>query len=319
MEIISNRAADRLFNQETAAPSAVAEAINIQTEIPKESLERFFWGEAGALTEAERKILAQTFQFQFDLFELAAKFSTQSTSKEVIIYLLEKITEDYLEPIECQGCAQLESAVLDSDLNIYGDYYLYHLAIDMLEHIVDVGVPNRIHSESSFSNDFSQETLNDLIEADTNSLSPAMSAAFERLPTNQQIEVLALVYKKLSHSKEDSEDLLEIETLVLFRNRYLSKLAKRVFDALAAGPAVGLSSSDLVLRLNLNNKRSLGQLERSVNHAVDRLNEENIDKDFINPLKTFRKGNEKHYLLDSTTLEDWRVLLRAEEKIIAGS
>lgn len=311
MEIISDRASRRYLDPErSATPTELSEAMSEHVSLDTAKLSNFFWGQLDALVFEERRVFSIYLDLQFDLFELLIQSFSTNISKEIIIHTLETVISDYLEPTECQGCAQLESVVLDSDLSYCREIDLYCLVLDVLEHVIDLAAPKKTHVPGEYDL-FEEHTA----EASRGSdLTPAMTTAFESLSRSEQVDILALMYQKLSQSKEDSESLIEIETLSVLRTKYLSPLARDVFDALASGPTIGLSSSDLIDRLDLSNKRSLGQLERSVANSVERLNEENLDCNLKNPLTAVQRGREKHYILDIDSLENWRVLLRAEQK-----
>lgn len=314
IEIINNRAAQRSdWIEGSLLPSETAEYLSFTYGISTETASKMVWGEKYSLSVEEQKALSSGLDLQDDLFSLIVQ--PQPSSKEIIIHTLEKVAMNYLEPAECQGCAQLESLILDSDLSGYRESEIYVLVLDSLEHIVNTtDTDNSACSVPEVSPaPFEDYEIGDLFEPEE-SLTPALTAAFENLSRNQQLEILTITYKKLDESGEESRQNERTQTLMLLRNRYLKPLAKNIFDELSHGPKIGMSASDLIEKLNLTNRRSIGQLERSVNNSIQKLNEENLNIHLDNPLKTLSRGNEKHYLLDSDIIKEWRAAIEASNK-----
>ena len=325
MEIVSNRIASSYDCEGQTMPSQLAGLVHNSCGISKEAMSAFLWGESSPeLSEEEIKLIIKEFDFQRELFQIAIRKSDQPVSKEIITHILETVAYNNLEPAECQGCAQLETLILDSNIAGYSMQELNHLVLDSLDHIIDIQDETCGHEEIMMTPAISvppppedevvelKDWFDDPIDSG-NDLAPALLAVFEKLNREQQLDLLALACKKLHTSVEDRKDLSELKYLRLLRSRYLTPLARSVFDQLVSGPKIGFGCSDLIANLKLNNRRSLGQLERSVENSIRKLNADHLEANITNPLKTVSRGKEKHYILDSNVKDDWKVILEVEE------
>lgn len=323
IEIISNRVESRCPELEDSMPSSISETIVNEFKVSPALAHALAWGEECNPTEEEIEILADGLELQEDLLRILFR----KNSNEIIKHTLDTVAKNFLDGDECHGCHQLEMAILETDLDLYTYNELYNLVLDSLDHIIIRSVESDDYmadpAEFLYDEIADESAAEDLHEwfdddaeekekEDTSSeLSPAMLAAFEKLNQSQQLDLLALAYQKLQTTETDNRELSKIEVIASLRNSYLSELACEVFDVLANGPKIGAATEDLIAKIRGANKRSIGQLTRSVNHAVDKLNEDNPHANFANPLKTLKRGKTKHYLLDPDVIDSWKAVQQA--------
>lgn len=290
-QLLAARASED-YDLESDEPSVLVDFLVDMCELAPETAEALVWGLGAQPTSEELDCLSNVLTLHRDL--LAAVIVP--TSEEMLEHILKKVAEESLDPgcPECEDFAQGIACYRDLDADEQAE-----LCLEVLDHLnaaCEEPIP-----------DYGPEPAG---QPSRTALEENLAKVFASLDDQARMRVLAYAYQELADSLRDPRPQ-RISAYGHLRRRYLSPLALRVMDRLAASDDGALTAAELVDALDLGNGRALGQVPRSVQRAVrdlradgHRLEEE--------PLQVERRGRATIFRLTPQALETWRELLRAE-------
>jgi hypothetical protein len=296
-QLLSERARqDHNFTDPT--PSALAQFIGEQTALSPSQATAVVWGEEADYTRDEVETLAALFKCDTDLMSALLL----PCSDEGIEHSLLTISTT-LDVGECPFCDDLAIAIGDIKTSLHSTEDLQHLAVDVLAH---TGTPEPFGMGYE---DFGDEIFDDL-DPDTSELDPIVNEILytaEQLPHEALRRVLLYAHHEVAQLEQRS-DIIRIANYARLKEQ-MTPLARRVFDALAAGD-IPILRAELMRLLDLDDARALGQLTRSVRRAVDAASQNGATLPEF-PLVFDRKNGT--YALTTESRQAWNDLRRAEQ------
>jgi hypothetical protein len=290
-ELLSARARED-YEAEVGEPSTLAAFLSELCQLSPAQAEALVWAEEVELDAEALERISSAFALHRDLLGCFLC----PTSDEVIEHVLVRIAENELD-YGCPICDELVEQIAYYER--LDEHTRTGLCLAVLAHVNSV-----------------TETL-----APTHADPPAgmpsdLLRVFSSLDPAAQARVLAYAYSELGGAVNDPRPQRN-SAYGHLRQRYLTPLARRVFDALAASDEGELSSADLVRELDLAHARALGQLPRSVQRSLSELSRDGHRLEEA-PFTVRRRGGERVYRLSSQALESWRALLAAENGQLLG-
>jgi hypothetical protein len=275
------------FSNELTVPSELVDFL-VSEQFSQEQASALVWGEENNLNNQQINWLSKTFNLDYEL--LSALIIP--TSLDVVEHILIKIVKERFYSENCSRCYQLEELILEKGADTI------NLALEVLEHLdIDEHETSEQETDDFEFDAFSEDSplIQSIIEVSGN------------LNNQQQVKLLTYACK-LATEEAKNEDTEYLEAVQLLQEILNDSLTCRVLDHLAVSERGQLNSKVLLDILHLEDKRSLGQIKRTIKNALVKLEDSGIHVSM--PLKIDSQNS--LYILNLQFKQAWLAVMRAQ-------
>lgn len=287
------------FGITDAEPSAFAQFLVGACNMDADAAHAVSWGEPAELSNEIVNRLAEEFYLNPQLLSCLVR----PVSTEVLQHTIVDVTTGQFDTDHCDRCeefaARVELCSADDDHE-----ELLGLCLELLDHLVFLPGEQEGDLEEELFEGANEEVIFG------SPLLQNFARIFNFMDEAAQLRVFAYAYQELAGTTE-GRAAAACSAYARLRSDYLSAPARQLFDLLSVAPSGSLSANEVIEALALPNVRAIGQLEKSVQSAVQKLAADG-HQELACPLLV---SHDKTPLLSLSEPAQaaWRALTRADE------